>query len=188
MLLRVKPLILFFADLARVLESRAIYAIAISTYTAQSEMHITFRKDDIIRNVRFISREFWKGSVSGKAGLFVRKRFPPPPFLLPRWLLALIPDPLDLFNSPEIWSRSMTRTLRFRHPQSRPQSLERGSARPLSRLPRPQHQPWRFQSEEMCLVHRSVRRPWIHPREHRVHPHRRGQRRAEISWKHSGSR
>jgi hypothetical protein len=50
---------------------RKISGIAIRAYCGQDELHITFVKNAVIKNVRFVTRELWKGTCNGKTGLFV---------------------------------------------------------------------------------------------------------------------
>lgn len=50
---------------------RKISGIAIRSYRGQDDLHITFIERTVIRNVRFVTRELWKGTCNGKTGLFV---------------------------------------------------------------------------------------------------------------------
>lgn len=54
------------------IRGRNIYGIALQSYHGESELHITFfEKGAVIRNIKFVTREVWRGTFNGKTGFFV---------------------------------------------------------------------------------------------------------------------
>lgn len=53
------------------MNTRNVIAIAIYDYDAEDDLHLTFRKKDITKDIKFWKGDSWKGKTSGKIGFFV---------------------------------------------------------------------------------------------------------------------